>query len=74
MGWAEPGWTQLQKGISSLLAFQSREVCVCTLWLTPAAHFTHAVLAADHVVPQSKGGENTWENLVACCGAPVLGF
>ncbi|KAL4420238.1 hypothetical protein ABPG77_011062 [Micractinium sp. CCAP 211/92] len=24
-------------------------------------------LTIDHVVPQSKGGRNTWENLVACC-------
>lgn len=24
-------------------------------------------LTIDHVVPQSKGGGNTWENLVACC-------
>lgn len=21
----------------------------------------------DHVVPRSRGGENTWQNLVACC-------
>lgn len=21
----------------------------------------------DHVIPTSKGGENTWENVVACC-------
>jgi 5-methylcytosine-specific restriction endonuclease McrA len=26
-------------------------------------------LTIDHVVPQSKGGENTWENLVACCAS-----
>jgi len=24
-------------------------------------------LTVDHVVPRSKGGKNTWENLVACC-------
>lgn len=22
----------------------------------------------DHVVPRSRGGESSWENLVACCG------
>lgn len=27
---------------------------------------------ADHVVPQSKGGGNTWENLVTCCGQSML--
>jgi hypothetical protein len=24
-------------------------------------------LTLDHVIPQSKGGEDTWENLVTCC-------
>jgi hypothetical protein len=24
-------------------------------------------LTIDHVVPRSKGGQDTWENLVACC-------
>ena len=24
-------------------------------------------LTLDHVVPRSRGGANTWENLVACC-------
>jgi 5-methylcytosine-specific restriction endonuclease McrA len=26
-------------------------------------------LTLDHVVPRSRGGEGTWENLVACCRA-----
>lgn len=26
-----------------------------------------AALTLDHVLPRSRGGENTWENLVACC-------
>ncbi|EFN55944.1 hypothetical protein CHLNCDRAFT_13740, partial [Chlorella variabilis] len=26
-------------------------------------------LTIDHVVPQSKGGGNTWSNLVACCAS-----
>lgn len=26
-------------------------------------------LTIDHVVPQSKGGGNTWENLVTCCAS-----
>ncbi len=25
-------------------------------------------LTLDHVKPKSKGGKNTWENLVTCCG------
>lgn len=24
-------------------------------------------LTLDHVIPRSKGGQSTWENLVACC-------
>jgi 5-methylcytosine-specific restriction endonuclease McrA len=27
-----------------------------------AAHLT-----LDHVIPRSRGGESSWENLVACC-------
>lgn len=26
-----------------------------------------AQLTLDHVVPRSRGGDSTWENLVACC-------
>lgn len=26
-----------------------------------------AKMTIDHIVPQSKGGDNTWENTVACC-------
>jgi 5-methylcytosine-specific restriction endonuclease McrA len=26
-----------------------------------------AELTLDHVVPRSRGGNSTWENLVACC-------
>jgi 5-methylcytosine-specific restriction endonuclease McrA len=30
--------------------------------------FHPSVLTLDHVIPQSRGGKDTWENLVACCG------
>jgi 5-methylcytosine-specific restriction endonuclease McrA len=26
-------------------------------------------LTLDHIMPQSRGGENSWENLVTCCGS-----
>jgi len=26
-------------------------------------------LTIDHVIPRSKGGMDTWENLVACCSS-----
>ncbi|MHB1700212.1 MAG: HNH endonuclease [Acidobacteriaceae bacterium] len=28
---------------------------------------TSAELTLDHVIPRSRGGQSTWENLVACC-------
>lgn len=28
---------------------------------------THKKLTIDHVIPKSKGGKNTWENMVTCC-------
>src|SRR3974390_1692204 len=30
---------------------------------------TSSELTLDHVVPRSRGGNSTWENLVACCHA-----
>jgi len=29
--------------------------------------FGEANLSVDHVVPQSRGGKTTWENLASCC-------
>jgi 5-methylcytosine-specific restriction endonuclease McrA len=29
--------------------------------------FTPKALTLDHVIPRSRGGASTWENLVACC-------
>jgi 5-methylcytosine-specific restriction endonuclease McrA len=31
--------------------------------------FSAMALTLDHVIPRSKGGLSTWENLVACCSA-----
>lgn len=28
---------------------------------------THKKLTIDHVIPKSKGGKNTWENMATCC-------
>jgi 5-methylcytosine-specific restriction endonuclease McrA len=30
---------------------------------------SHKNLTIDHVIPRSKGGKDTWENLVACCAS-----
>lgn len=32
-----------------------------------AKHFSTAELTLDHIVPRSKGGKDSWSNLVACC-------
>ncbi len=32
-----------------------------------AVVLTAAELTLDHVLPRSRGGQSTWENLVACC-------
>src|SRR5437588_5570179 len=29
--------------------------------------FPSSVLTLDHVLPRSRGGRSSWENLVACC-------
>ena len=30
-------------------------------------HLPTSELSLDHVVPRSRGGENSWENIVCCC-------
>ena len=32
-----------------------------------ANHFSDDKLTMDHMIPKSRGGKNTWENLVAAC-------
>lgn len=32
-----------------------------------ANDFTSSELTLDHIVPRSRGGKNSWTNLVACC-------
>ncbi|MCE9553581.1 MAG: HNH endonuclease [Planctomycetes bacterium] len=32
-------------------------------------HFSTSELSLDHVVPRSRGGEMSWENIVCCCVA-----
>lgn len=31
--------------------------------------FSNKKLTIDHIIPKSRGGKNTWENLVTCCGS-----
>ena len=30
-------------------------------------HYPHHQLSLDHVVPRSRGGKTTWDNVVCCC-------
>src|SRR5690606_4037358 len=30
--------------------------------------YNHSQLTRDHVIPSSKGGPDTWVNVVTCCG------
>lgn len=32
-----------------------------------AKKLSKATLTIDHVLPKSRGGKNTWENMVSCC-------
>ncbi len=41
-----------------------RDQCTCQYC---AKKFPVDKLTIDHIIPKSKGGENTWENLVAAC-------
>ena len=44
------------------ILMRDRYTCQYCLKSTPSG-----VLTLDHVVPRSRSGETTWENLVACC-------
>src|SRR6202020_2492570 len=43
---------------------RDRNTCQYCATVLPASELT-----LDHVVPRSRGGSSTWENLVACCHA-----
>jgi 5-methylcytosine-specific restriction endonuclease McrA len=42
----------------------ARDECLCQYC---GKKFTTAELSLDHVVPRSRNGPTTWENLVCCC-------
>ena len=44
------------------ILMRDRYTCQYCLKVLPAAELT-----LDHVIPRSRGGSSTWENLVACC-------
>ncbi len=51
----------------------SRAKISCCATVTPASIarvlLPSSELTLDHVIPRSRGGNSTWENLVACCHA-----
>ncbi len=44
------------------ILMRDRYTCQYCLKVTPSGELT-----LDHVIPRSRAGETTWENLVACC-------
>ena len=46
------------------IMMRDRYTCQYCAKLMPAGELT-----LDHVIPRSRGGNSTWENLVACCHA-----
>src|SRR3954471_2050541 len=44
------------------ILLRDRNTCQYCVRILPAAELT-----LDHVIPRSRGGLSTWENLVACC-------
>ena len=46
------------------ILLRDRNTCQYCGVLLPSSELT-----LDHIVPRSRGGQSTWENLVACCHA-----
>ena len=46
------------------ILLRDRNTCQYCAVVLPASELT-----LDHVIPRSRGGNSTWENLVACCHA-----
>jgi 5-methylcytosine-specific restriction endonuclease McrA len=44
------------------ILMRDRNTCQFCARVLPASELT-----LDHIVPRSRGGESTWDNLVACC-------
>ncbi len=44
------------------ILMRDRNTCQFCSKVLPAGELT-----LDHIIPRSRGGESTWENLVACC-------
>ena len=44
-----------------------RAVFARDAWACQYCGSKHGSLTVDHVVPRSKGGGSTWENIVTCC-------
>ncbi len=44
------------------ILLRDRNTCQFCARMLPASELT-----LDHVIPRSRGGESTWENLVTCC-------
>lgn len=43
-----------------------RDHCICMYCEQPIVSWKHVTM--DHVLPKSKGGQDTWNNIVSACG------
>lgn len=74
-----PSWTLAVPSVIRLLeyrriprqtrAISRKNILIRDQYMCQYCHkkFGAGELTLDHVVPRSRGGNNTWENLVACC-------
>ena len=46
---------------------RSAAAACCAATSTAARTAARSAATVDHVLPRSRGGADTWENLVACC-------
>jgi 5-methylcytosine-specific restriction endonuclease McrA len=60
--------------LKNYVYFNYRKVTLSKINILKRDNFTCAYcgakndLTVDHILPRSRGGSNTWENLVTCCG------
>ncbi len=68
-----PSFVCSNTGASPTRPAPSRARTSCCAIAIPASIarevFAPSDLTLDHVIPRSRGGSSTWENLVACCHA-----
>lgn len=44
-----------------------RAIFARDLWTCQYCGYARGALTVDHVIPRSKGGDSSWDNIVTCC-------